>query len=119
MKENKLKLESWSLGGLFSIDKSQSHKDLASELLGHLEQGVSLSKKYKYQGKLEAWTSEIWREVYKLPKTSPGGYVMKGKVQLSELQVLKLMKGDKWQSKSGVLIEQVEGSKLHSILSTS
>ncbi|KAL2644167.1 hypothetical protein R1flu_011754 [Riccia fluitans] len=80
------------------------------ELSGHLEQGVSLPKKYKYYGKLGAWTSEVWREVYKLPKTSPESYIMKGKVQFSELQVLKLMKGDKWQSKSGVLIEQVKGT---------
>ncbi|KAL2644542.1 hypothetical protein R1flu_012129 [Riccia fluitans] len=35
---------------------------------------------------------------------------MKGKVQFTELQLLKLMKGDKRLSKSGVLLEQVEGN---------
>ncbi|KAL2622689.1 hypothetical protein R1flu_002894 [Riccia fluitans] len=101
-----MKLESWGLGGLFSVDWSQSHEDLVRELS---EQGVSLSKKYKYRGKPEAWTFEVWREVYKLPKTSPGGYVMKGKIHIMELQLLKLVKGDKRRSKSGVLLEQVEG----------
>ncbi|KAL2629160.1 hypothetical protein R1flu_013846 [Riccia fluitans] len=67
------------------------------------------SPKNKYRGKPEAWTSDVWREVYNLPKASPGGYVMKGKVQFTELQLLKLVKGDKRQSKSGVF-EQVEGN---------
>ncbi|KAL2632823.1 hypothetical protein R1flu_004302 [Riccia fluitans] len=35
---------------------------------------------------------------------------MKGKVQFTELQLLKLVKGDKQLSKSGVLLEQVEGN---------
>ncbi|KAL2631379.1 hypothetical protein R1flu_016065 [Riccia fluitans] len=35
---------------------------------------------------------------------------MKGKVQFMELQLLKLVKGDKQASKSGVLLEQVEGN---------
>ncbi|KAL2610032.1 hypothetical protein R1flu_028605 [Riccia fluitans] len=35
---------------------------------------------------------------------------MKGKVQFMELQLLKLVKEDKWLSKSGVLLEQVEGN---------
>ncbi|KAL2650376.1 hypothetical protein R1flu_018504 [Riccia fluitans] len=35
---------------------------------------------------------------------------MKGKVQFTELQLLKLMKGDKWLSKPGVLLEQVKGN---------
>ncbi|KAL2651503.1 hypothetical protein R1flu_019631 [Riccia fluitans] len=48
-------------------------------------------------------------EVYNLPKASLGGYVMKGKVQFTELQLLRLMKGDKRKSKSGVFLEQVEG----------
>ncbi|KAL2613574.1 hypothetical protein R1flu_025266 [Riccia fluitans] len=39
-----------------------------------------------------------------------GGYMMKGKVQFTELQLLKLVKGDKWQSKSRVLLKQVEGN---------
>ncbi|KAL2643920.1 hypothetical protein R1flu_011507 [Riccia fluitans] len=34
---------------------------------------------------------------------------MKGEVQFTELQPLKLVKGDKWVSKFGVLFEQVEG----------
>ncbi|KAL2609113.1 hypothetical protein R1flu_027686 [Riccia fluitans] len=63
MKENKEKLKSWGLGGLFSVDWSQSHEDLVKELSGHSEQGVTLPKKYEYRGKPEAWTSEVWREV--------------------------------------------------------
>ncbi|KAL2641456.1 hypothetical protein R1flu_009043 [Riccia fluitans] len=43
-------------------------------------------------------------------KASPGGYVIKGKVQFMELQLLNLVKGDKRLSKSGVLLEQVEGN---------
>ncbi|KAL2609027.1 hypothetical protein R1flu_027600 [Riccia fluitans] len=78
MKENKMKLQAWGLGGLFSADWSQSHEEL--------------------------------RKVYNLPKTSPEGYVMKGKVQFTELQLLKLEKGDKILSKSGVLLKQVEGN---------
>ncbi|KAL2624345.1 hypothetical protein R1flu_008590 [Riccia fluitans] len=35
---------------------------------------------------------------------------MKGKVQFTELQLLKLMKGDKQRSKSRVFLEQVEGN---------
>ncbi|KAL2650260.1 hypothetical protein R1flu_018388 [Riccia fluitans] len=93
-KENKEKLEAWGLGGLFSADWSQRHEDLMRELSGHSKQGVTLPKKYKYHEKPEAWTSEVWREVYKLPKTSLGGYVMKSKVQFMELQLLKLMKSE-------------------------
>ncbi|KAL2624467.1 hypothetical protein R1flu_008712 [Riccia fluitans] len=81
-KENKTNLEKWGLGGLFSADWSQSHEDLVRELS---ESGVTLPKRYEYHGKPEAWTSKVWREVYKLPKTSLGGYVMKGKVQITEL----------------------------------
>ncbi|KAL2620742.1 hypothetical protein R1flu_000947 [Riccia fluitans] len=40
----------------------------------------------------EAWTSKVWREVYNLPKTISGGYIMKGKVQFMELQLLKLVR---------------------------
>ncbi|KAL2610422.1 hypothetical protein R1flu_028995 [Riccia fluitans] len=98
-KENKMKLQAWGLGGLFSSDWSQSHEELVRELSGHSEQKVTLPK-YEYRGKPEAWTSKVWREVYNLLKTSPGGYVTKGKIQFTELQLLKLMKGDKWLSKS-------------------
>ncbi|KAL2610085.1 hypothetical protein R1flu_028658 [Riccia fluitans] len=107
MKENKTKLEVWDLAGLFSADWSQSHEELMKELSGHSEQKVTIPK-HKYHGKLKAWTSKVWREVYNLPKTSPGGYGMKGKVQFTELQLLKLMKDDKRLSKSRVLLEQVE-----------
>ncbi|KAL2652784.1 hypothetical protein R1flu_020912 [Riccia fluitans] len=93
-KENKRKLEAWGLGGLFSADWGQTHEELMRELSGHSEQKVTLPK-YEYCGKPEAWTSEVWREVYNLPKTSPGGYVMKGKIQFIELQLLKLVKEDK------------------------
>ncbi|KAL2650120.1 hypothetical protein R1flu_018248 [Riccia fluitans] len=92
-----------------SPDWSQAHEDLVKELSGHSEQKVAF-RKYEYRGKPEAWTSEVWREVYNLPKASPGGYMMKGKVQFTELQLLKLMKEDRWVSKSGVLLEQVKGN---------
>ncbi|KAL2641953.1 hypothetical protein R1flu_009540 [Riccia fluitans] len=108
-KENKEKLEAWGLCGLFSADWSQSHEELVRELYGHSEQKVTLPK-YKYHGKLEEWTSEVWREVYNLLKTSPEGYIMKGKVQFKEMQLLKPVRGDKRLSKSGVLLEQVEGN---------
>ncbi|KAL2611640.1 hypothetical protein R1flu_023332 [Riccia fluitans] len=108
-KENKTKLKARGLGGLISADWSQTHKELVKKLFGHSEKKVTLSK-YEYRGKPEAWTSEVWREVYNLPKTSTGGYVMKGKVQFIELQLLKLVKEDKWPSKSRVLLEQVEGN---------
>ncbi|KAL2636283.1 hypothetical protein R1flu_007762 [Riccia fluitans] len=62
--------------------------------------------KYEYRGKPGAWTSDVWREVYNLPKASPGGYVMKGKVQFIELQLLRLVKGDRQQSKFGIFLEQ-------------
>ncbi|KAL2645333.1 hypothetical protein R1flu_012920 [Riccia fluitans] len=84
-------------------------EELVRELSGHSEQKVTLPK-YEYHRKPAAWTSEVWREVYNLPKTNRGGYVMKGKVQFTELQLLKLVKGDKQLSKSGVLLEQVKGN---------
>ncbi|KAL2642345.1 hypothetical protein R1flu_009932 [Riccia fluitans] len=102
-------METWDLGGLFVADWSQAHEDLVKELSGHSDQKVAFPK-YKYCGKSEEWTSEVWREVYNLPKASPGGYVMKGKVQFTELQLLKLVKGDKWLSKSRILLEQVKGN---------
>ncbi|KAL2610832.1 hypothetical protein R1flu_022524 [Riccia fluitans] len=102
-------LEAWGLDGLFAADWSQAHEDLVRELSGHSDQKVTFPK-YEYREKPEAWTSEVWREVYNLPKASRGGYVMKGKVQLTELQLLKFVKGDKRARKSGVLLEQVEGN---------
>ncbi|KAL2630770.1 hypothetical protein R1flu_015456 [Riccia fluitans] len=66
--------------------------------------------KWEYHGKPEEWTSDVWREVYNLPKASLGGYTMKGKVQFIELQLLKVVKGDCRQSKSGIFLEQVEGN---------
>ncbi|KAL2644363.1 hypothetical protein R1flu_011950 [Riccia fluitans] len=107
MKENKTKLEAWGLDGLFAGDWSQTHEELVRELSDHSEQKVTLPK-YEYCGKSKGWTFKVWREVYNLPKTSPGGYVMKGKVQFTELQLLKLVKGEKRVSKSGVLLKQVE-----------
>ncbi|KAL2635119.1 hypothetical protein R1flu_006598 [Riccia fluitans] len=83
------------------------HEDLVKELSGHSDQKAAFPK-YEYHGKPEAWTSELWREVYNLPKANPGGYVMKGKVQFTELQLLKLVKGHKRLSKSRFLLEQVE-----------
>ncbi|KAL2608001.1 hypothetical protein R1flu_026574 [Riccia fluitans] len=102
-------MEAWGLGGLFAADWSQAHEDLVKELSGHFDQKVAFLK-YEYHGKSEVWTSEVWREVNNQPKASLGGYVMKGKVQFTELQLLKLVKGDKRLSKSGVLLEQVEGN---------
>ncbi|KAL2634280.1 hypothetical protein R1flu_005759 [Riccia fluitans] len=93
-KENKTKLEAWDLGGLFAEEWSQTHEEIVRELSGHSKQKVTLPK-YEYCEKSEAWTSKVWRKVYNLPKTSPGKYMMKGKVQFTELQLLKLVKGDK------------------------
>ncbi|KAL2632391.1 hypothetical protein R1flu_017077 [Riccia fluitans] len=105
--KNKKKLETWDLGGIFAADWSQAHEELMKELSGYSEQKVILPK-YEYHGKPEAWTSKVWREVYNLPKASLRGYVIKGKVQFMELQLLNLVKENKQMSKSGVLLEQVE-----------
>ncbi|KAL2651803.1 hypothetical protein R1flu_019931 [Riccia fluitans] len=35
---------------------------------------------------------------------------MKGKVQFTELQLLRVVKGDQRQSKSGIFLKQVEGN---------
>ncbi|KAL2624143.1 hypothetical protein R1flu_008388 [Riccia fluitans] len=105
---NKKKMEVWDLGGLFAVELNQTYEDLVEELAGHPDQKVAVPK-YEYRGKPEAWTSDIWREVYNLPKASPGGYVMKGKIQFTELQLLGLVKGDQRQSKSRIFLEQVEG----------
>ncbi|KAL2649312.1 hypothetical protein R1flu_017440 [Riccia fluitans] len=101
---NKKKMEAWCLRGLFAVDWSQTHDDLVEELSGHSGQKASFSK-YEYRGKPEAWTFDVWREVYHLPKASSRGYVMKGKVQFTQLQLLKLVKGDKRKSKSGVFLK--------------
>ncbi|KAL2629035.1 hypothetical protein R1flu_013721 [Riccia fluitans] len=84
---NKKKMETWGLGGLFAVDWNGTYEHLFEELA---EQKVSISK-YEYRGKLEEWTSDNWREVYNLPKASLGGYTMKGKVQFTELQLLRVM----------------------------
>ncbi|KAL2624264.1 hypothetical protein R1flu_008509 [Riccia fluitans] len=90
---NKKKMETWGLGGLFAIDWNRTYEDLVEELAGHSDQKAAIPK-YKYRGKPRAWTSDVWREVYNLPKASPDGYVMKGKVQFTELQLLRVVKGD-------------------------
>ncbi|KAL2635894.1 hypothetical protein R1flu_007373 [Riccia fluitans] len=99
-------METWGLGGLFAIDWNGTHEKLVEELA---DRKVAVPK-CQYRGKPEEWTSDVWREVYNLPKASLGGYTMKGKVQLSELQLLRVVKGDRWKNKSGVFLEQVEGS---------
>ncbi|KAL2628695.1 hypothetical protein R1flu_013381 [Riccia fluitans] len=97
---NKKKMESWGLGGLFAVDLSQTYEDLVEELAHHSDQKVAFPK-FEYHEKPGAWTSDVWREVYNMPKVSPGGYVMKGKVQFTELQLFRLVKGDKWQTNPG------------------
>ncbi|KAL2651535.1 hypothetical protein R1flu_019663 [Riccia fluitans] len=67
MNKNKEKLEKWGLGGLFAAEWSQAQEDLVKKLSGHSDQKISFPK-YEYHGKLEAWTSEVWREVYNLPR---------------------------------------------------
>ncbi|KAL2649506.1 hypothetical protein R1flu_017634 [Riccia fluitans] len=108
MVANKKKMETWGLGGLFAVDWNKTYEDLVEELAGHPDQKVAVSK-YEYQGKPRAWTSDIWREVYNLRKASPRGYVMKEKAQFTKLQLLRLVKGNRRQSESGVFLEQVKG----------
>ncbi|KAL2613352.1 hypothetical protein R1flu_025044 [Riccia fluitans] len=59
---------------------THSRKDLKvkakEEKIPHLMNKVAFPK-YEYRGKPEAWTFDVWREVYNLPKASLGGYVMK------------------------------------------
>ncbi|KAL2650303.1 hypothetical protein R1flu_018431 [Riccia fluitans] len=104
---NRKKMESWGLGGLFAIDWSGTYDNLLEELATKQKAAVP---NYEYCGKPEEWTSEVWREVYNLPKASLEGYIMKGKVQFTELQLLRVVKGDRWLSKSGVFLEQVKGN---------
>ncbi|KAL2642513.1 hypothetical protein R1flu_010100 [Riccia fluitans] len=99
-------METWDLGGLFAVDWNGTYDNLVEELA---ERKVSVPK-YEYHGKPEEWTVDVWRKVYNLPKASLGGYTMKGKVQFTELQLLKVVKGDRRQSISGVFLEQVEGN---------
>ncbi|KAL2641971.1 hypothetical protein R1flu_009558 [Riccia fluitans] len=102
---NRKKIETWDLGGLFAVDWSGTYDNLAEELA----EWKVVVPKYEYCGKLEELTSDIWMKVYNLPKAIPGGYMMKGNVQFTELQLLKVVKGDRRQSKSGVFLKQVEG----------
>ncbi|KAL2641960.1 hypothetical protein R1flu_009547 [Riccia fluitans] len=87
---NRRKIETWGLGGLFAVDWNGTYENLVEELA---EREVSVPK-YEYRGKLEEWTLDVWREVYNLPKASLGGYMMKGKVQFTKLQLLRVVKGD-------------------------
>ncbi|KAL2652104.1 hypothetical protein R1flu_020232 [Riccia fluitans] len=103
---NKRKMENWVLGGLFAVDWNGTYENLVEELA---DRKVAVHK-YEYRGKPEEWTSDVWRVVYNLPKAYPRGYTMKEKVQFAELQLLRVVKGDFRQSKSGVFLEQVKGS---------
>ncbi|KAL2632726.1 hypothetical protein R1flu_004205 [Riccia fluitans] len=100
-------MESWSQGGLFVVDWSGTYDNLLEELTTKQKAAGS---KLEYRGKPEEWTSEVWREVYNLPKASLRGYIMKGKVQFTELQQLLVVKGERRMSKSGVFLEQVKGN---------
>ncbi|KAL2613826.1 hypothetical protein R1flu_025518 [Riccia fluitans] len=91
MVANQKKMETWGLGGLFEVDWNGTYEHLVEELA---ERKVAMPK-YEYHGKPEEWTSKVWREVYNLPKASLGGYTMKGKVQFTELQMLRVVKGDR------------------------
>ncbi|KAL2654217.1 hypothetical protein R1flu_022345 [Riccia fluitans] len=104
---NRKKMECWGLGGLFAIDWSGTYDNL---LEGLATKQKAASPKFEYRGKPEEWTSEVWREVYNLPKASLGGYIMKGKVQFTELQLLRVVKGERRLSKSKVFLKQVEGN---------
>ncbi|KAL2632076.1 hypothetical protein R1flu_016762 [Riccia fluitans] len=104
---NRKKMESWGLGGLFSVDWSGTYDNLVEELVAKKKAAGS---KFEYRGKPEERTSEVWREVYNLPKASPGGYVMKGKIQFTELQLLKVVKDERRQRKSRVFLEQIKGN---------
>ncbi|KAL2644785.1 hypothetical protein R1flu_012372 [Riccia fluitans] len=73
---NKKKMETWGLRGLFAIDWNGTYEKLVEELADR----KVVVPKYEYRGKPEEWTSDVWREVYNLPKASLGGYTMKGKM---------------------------------------
>ncbi|KAL2643886.1 hypothetical protein R1flu_011473 [Riccia fluitans] len=100
-------METWGVGGHFAVDWSGTYDNLVEELV---TKPKAAGPKFEYRGKPEEWTSEVWREVYNLPKASPGGYIMKGKIQFTELQLLKVVKGERRLSKSGVFLEQIKGN---------
>ncbi|KAL2623286.1 hypothetical protein R1flu_003491 [Riccia fluitans] len=66
---NRKKIETWGVGGLFAGDWSGTYDNLVEELV---TKPKAAGPKFEYLGKLEEWTSEVWREVYNLPKASPG-----------------------------------------------
>ncbi|KAL2635288.1 hypothetical protein R1flu_006767 [Riccia fluitans] len=88
---NRKKMETWGLGGLFAVHWSGTYNNLVEELV---TKPKAARPKFEYRGKPEKWTSEVWREVYNLPKASPGGYIMRGKIQFTDLQLLKVVKGN-------------------------
>ncbi|KAL2623429.1 hypothetical protein R1flu_003634 [Riccia fluitans] len=85
---NRKKMETWGLGGLFAVDWSRTYDNLVEELVIKPKAAVP---KFEYCGKPEEWTLEVWREVYNLLKASPEGYIMRGKIQFTELQLLKIL----------------------------
>ncbi|KAL2603261.1 hypothetical protein R1flu_008792 [Riccia fluitans] len=99
-------METWGLGGLFAVDWSGTFDNLV-ELVTKTK---AAGPKFEYRGKPEEWTSEVWREVYNLPKASLRGYIMRGKIQFTKLQLLKVVKGERRLSKSRVFLEQIEGN---------
>ncbi|KAL2612579.1 hypothetical protein R1flu_024271 [Riccia fluitans] len=69
MISNRKKMEIWGVGGLFAVDWSGTYDNLVEELI---TKPKVAGPKFEYRGKPEEWTSEVWREVYNLPKASPG-----------------------------------------------
>ncbi|KAL2608312.1 hypothetical protein R1flu_026885 [Riccia fluitans] len=107
---NRKKMETWGLGGLFAVDWthwSGTYDNLVEEFV---TKPKAASPKFEYRGKPKEWTLKVWREVYNLPKASPGGYIMKGKIQFIELQLLRVVKGERRLSKFRVFLEQIEGN---------
>ncbi|KAL2650137.1 hypothetical protein R1flu_018265 [Riccia fluitans] len=100
---NHKKMETWGVGGLFAVDSNGTYDNLVEELV---TKPKAAKPKFEYRGKPKEWTSEIWREVYNLPKASLGDYIiMREKIQFTELQLLKVVKGECRLSKSGVFLE--------------
>ncbi|KAL2621631.1 hypothetical protein R1flu_001836 [Riccia fluitans] len=62
---NRRKMETWGLGGPFAADWSGTYDNLVEELATKQK---AASLKFEYRGKPEIWISEVWREVYNLPK---------------------------------------------------
>ncbi|KAL2635892.1 hypothetical protein R1flu_007371 [Riccia fluitans] len=106
---NRKKMETWGVGGLFAVDWRGTYDNLVEELV---IKPKAVGPKFKYRGKPEEWTLEVWRDVYNLPKASPGGYIMKEKIQITELQLLRMVKGEHRLSKSGVFFGQIEGNSI-------